>query len=227
MEKPDNKNIESIKLHSYSDIIFFWPLEFVTIILLILSFIPVLQNENMIRIFSWIWVWIFITNLLIVAFDFSSSKAFSIVAMIVIIFFILIIINVFISINILQDILFFLQMPIDLHWGFYTTMIIIFGVLFLISFISAKMSFVEITGNQIFVKDGILAEKTALSTERLELSKIIKDVFEYLIFKSGDLLITTSTTGKYQTIRLQNVPNISNKIEIINRIVSITEVDIH
>jgi len=225
MDNNKNKGIESIKLHSYSDIIFFWPLEIPSIILLILSLIPVLQDDSLIRIFSWIWIWIFISNLLIVAFDFSSSKAFSLVALFIVIFLILIILSTFANLNILQDVLIFLQMPVDLNWAFYTTILIIFSLLFLIAFISSKISYVEITGNEIFVKQGILAERIALSTDRMEISKVINDVFEYLIFRSGDLVIRTSSTSKFQTMRLQNIINIGKKIDIINHIVSITEVN--
>ncbi|NHI90966.1 MAG: hypothetical protein EAX96_00600 [Candidatus Lokiarchaeota archaeon] len=226
MANTSNQKIDSIKIHSYSDIIFFWPLEILTLVFLICTIIPMLQTPDLIRIFSWIWVIIFVMNLFIVAFDFSSGKTFLIVAILIVVILILIILSIFANFNILQDILLFIQIPIDFYWTFYAVMALIFGVLFLIAFLAARINYLEVTSNQIFYKQGIMGERINLSTERVQLGKIINDVFEYLIFKSGDLILSSPTSGKYQTLTLQNVININKKIDIINHIIAKTEVDI-
>ena len=227
-EIPDDskKRFESIRLNSYSDVVFFWPTLITSLILGILSIIPFFQSENILNIFSWIWMITFIYNIFIVAFDFSSMKTFAILAATVAFILLLVVISISIGNNLFFMLTFVFFIDFNLKWEFYTVMAIIFGMIFLIMIVNSKINYVEITSNRVYMKKGILSDKFDLPTSGMQVEKEIDDVFEYLVLKSGDLKLVFPPGAKYPIILLPNIMNINKKIEQINFIISKTEVDI-
>ena len=94
--KNKQKHIDSIRLHPFSDVIFFWPICLVSAVFFIILLFPqIAGNSDFVRIFSWIWLIVFIYNVFIVAFDFPSGKIFGIVAVLVCIIMLVIMLQLF------------------------------------------------------------------------------------------------------------------------------------
>ena len=221
-----DKKIESIRLYSYSDTIFFWPMPIISILFFTLSLIPIFQSPHIVRLLSWIWIIVFISNIFIVTFDFSSAKAFTIFVMIITIILIFIVIAILTSWNFFTYTFLFLQLPIDFSWAYYILMFTIFGSIILIMVLNSRINYVEITSNRLYIKKGILAEKIDQSTDRMQVDKKIDDVFEYFILKSGDISFTFPYGSTFPIIMLPNVMNVNQKIKKVNKLIAQTEVDI-
>ena len=229
-EKKNNelsyKKIEKIRLYSYSDMIFFWPTPIISLILAVFSIIPFFQIENVLNLFSWIWIIVFTYNIFIVAFDFSSTKTFAIVALFVGLILLTFIILFTTGWNALTVFLFLNTLSLNLRWEFYTVMASSFGLIILIMIISTRINYVEITSNRVFVKKGIFSDKFDLSTGGMQVEKQINDVFEYLFLRSGDINLVFQPGSKFPILLPSNVINVNKKIDQINLIISQEEVDI-
>ena len=225
---PPEKKIEKVTIRSYSDIIFFYPTFFVSIVFIILTLPIFASNDNYVIVISWIWLIIFIYNIFIVAFDFPSGKLFALVAILIAVVMLLVVLAFFVpGLNVLQLVFFFLQLPIKLYWDFYAVIAVVLGVVFLIMIVNSYISYVEIKSNQVYIKKGILGEKINQPTRGMQVYKEIDDIFEYAVLKSGDITLTFAPGSRFVTLSLPNVININQKIEDINNIISRTEVDIH
>ncbi|NHI92368.1 MAG: hypothetical protein EAX96_07675 [Candidatus Lokiarchaeota archaeon] len=223
---PTQKKIESITIRSYSDVIFFYPTFFVSLVFIFLSLFMV--QGNLPVVLSWIWLIIFIYNIFIVAFDFPSGKLFALVAVIIAVVMLLVVLAVlFPQLSILSYVFVFLQLEIRLTWQFYLVMTITFGIVFLILILSSYISYVEIKSNQVYIKKGILGEKINQPTRGMQVYKEIDDIFEYAVLKSGDITLMFPPGSRFVTLSLPNVININQKVTDINYIISKTEVDIH
>jgi len=225
--KKDAKHIDKIRLHSFSDVIFFWPTCLISAIFAIIMLIPpIAGNGSLVRIFSWIWLMVFIYNVFIVAFDFPSGKIFGIVAALVAVIMLLIILQLVLQLEVLSYVFIFLEVPIDFYWAFYLFMAALFGIVFGIMLLEHHISYVEIKSNQVYIKHGILGEKNTQSTKGMQVYKEIDDVFEYFILKSGDITLHFPH-GTHTVLNLPNIMNINQKVKDIHYILSKTEVDIH
>ena len=226
--KPADKKIEKVTIRSYSDVIFFYPTFFVSLVFIFLTLPMFAGNDNYVIVISWIWMLVFIYNIFIVAFDFPSGKLFALVAILIALVMLLVVLAFLVpGFDILQLVFFFLQLPIKLYWEFYSVITVIFGFVFLILIVNSYISYVEIKSNQVYIKKGILGEKINQPTRGMQVYKEIDDIFEYAVLKSGDITLTFAPGSRFVTLSLPNVININQKIEDINNIISRTEVDIH
>jgi hypothetical protein len=93
-----------------------------------------------------------------------------------------------------------------------------FGVLMLIVLARTKFDYWEINSNEIIHRRGILGDVERWPAPNTRMSKEIKDVLEYLLFRSGRLVLVPP--GEQRAIVIDNVPNI-NAVEVeIQRVLS-------
>lgn len=93
-----------------------------------------------------------------------------------------------------------------------------FGVLLLLVLARTKFDYWEINSNEIIHRRGILGDVERWPAPNTRMSKEIKDVLEYLLFRSGRLVLVPP--GEQRAIVIDNVPNINAVEAEIQRVLS-------
>lgn len=97
-------------------------------------------------------------------------------------------------------------------------------VIYIAVFISVRFDYWEIRPNELLHHHGFLSDLERLSAPHLRIEKEINDVFEYLLLRSGRLILHPSDDRR--SIVLENVPFIDRKEEDITRMLSALQVQI-
>ena len=105
---------------------------------------------------------------------------------------------------------------------FYWTIAVVLGAMFAVVAIVVRFDYWEVRGNELLHHHGFLSNLDRLSAPNLRMEKEINDIFEYLLLKSGRLIIYTSNDR--QPIVLDNVPFIDRKEAGVNRVLGALQV---
>lgn len=105
---------------------------------------------------------------------------------------------------------------------FYVLYIAIMILLFLIVIVSRKFDYWEVRGNELLHHHGVLSDMKRYSAPNLRIDKEINDVFEYLLLRSGRLILHPSQERR--AIVLENVFFINQKEELITRMLGSLQV---
>jgi hypothetical protein len=107
---------------------------------------------------------------------------------------------------------------------FYWSIAIILGLMFAAVMIVVRFDYWEVRGNELLHHHGFLANLERLSAPNLRMEKEINDIFEFLLLKSGRLIIYTSNDR--QPIVLDNVPFIDTKEAAVMRMLGALQVQV-
>ena len=107
---------------------------------------------------------------------------------------------------------------------FFWVFSIILTIIYLIVFISVRFDYWEVRPNELLHHHGILSDLKRFSAPNLRIDKEINDVFEYLLLKSGRLILQPS--NERRAIILDNVLFIGKKEEAITRMLGALQVQV-
>ena len=107
---------------------------------------------------------------------------------------------------------------------FYWTIAVILGGMFIAVAVMVRFDYWEVRGNELLHHHGFLANLERLSAPNLRMEKEINDIFEFLLLKSGRLIIYTSNDR--QPIVLDNVPFIDKKEAAVMRMLGALQVQV-
>ena len=107
------------------------------------------------------------------------------------------------------------------YWLFSVGMVIIY----IFVFINTRFDFWEVMPNEIIHHHGMLGNVQRFPAPQLKLEKDITDVFEFVLLRSGRLLIHPSMEPV--TIVLENVPNINTREKEIQSLLGVLDVHVH
>ncbi len=98
----------------------------------------------------------------------------------------------------------------------------LFALLCALVLIVVRFDYWEVRPNELLHHHGILSDLKRFSAPNLRIDKEINDVFEYLLLRSGRLILHPS--GERRAIILDNVPFISHKEEQLTRMLGALQV---
>jgi len=107
---------------------------------------------------------------------------------------------------------------------FYWTVALVLGLMFAVVAIVVRFDYWEVRGNELLHHHGFLSNLERLSSPNLRMEKEINDIFEYLLLRSGRLIIYTSNDR--QPIVLDNVPFIDRKEAAVTRMLGALQVQV-
>jgi hypothetical protein len=107
---------------------------------------------------------------------------------------------------------------------FYWTIATILGLMFIAVLIVVRFDYWEVRGNELLHHHGFLSNLERLSAPNLRMEKEINDIFEFLLLRSGRLIIYT--TNDRQPIVLDNVPFIDRKEAAVMRLLGALQVQV-
>ncbi len=191
------------------------------IISLIFGIVEALINvEPVQRALGFVFIIFFFFNVLIIAFDFSEGKTYGFIALIVIIFLIYIILA---QSGILPEDIgsgFISSLDIRLSpQAYYGIAFSVFFMMFL-AWLNTRFNYWVVESNQITRKRGLLGKVERYSTAGVRYEIEIDDVFEYLLFKAGSLVLYFPTKKIAEKIPMvPNVKEIEKKLaKVLGRI---------
>ncbi len=107
---------------------------------------------------------------------------------------------------------------------FYWSFTGILGAMFLGVIVSTRFDWWEVRPNELLHHHGFLSNLERLSAPNLRIDKEINDVFEYMLLRSGRLILQAS--NERRAIILDNVPFIKEKEEAITRMLGALQVQV-
>lgn len=106
--------------------------------------------------------------------------------------------------------------------SFYMIFTIFMLLLYAGVLVSRRFDYWEVKGNELLHHHGVLSDLKRLSAPNLRIDKEINDVFEYLLLRSGRLILHSS--NERRAIVLENVLFINSKEERITRMLGALQV---
>jgi hypothetical protein len=107
---------------------------------------------------------------------------------------------------------------------FYWTIALVLGGMFAVVAVVVRFDYWEVRGNELLHHHGVLSNLERLSAPNLRMEKEINDIFEYLLLRSGRLVIYIGNDR--QPIVLDNVPFIDKKEAAVNRVLGALQVQV-
>jgi hypothetical protein len=107
---------------------------------------------------------------------------------------------------------------------FYWTFAAILGAIFVAVFVVVRFDYWEVRPNELLHHHGFLANMERVYAPSLRMDKEIEDVFEYMLLRSGRLILHPSDDRR--SIILDNVPFINTKEEAITRMLGALQVQV-
>lgn len=163
-------------------------------------------------------------NLVVFAFDFPRTTSLT-----VFFFAVALIIGLALLFRVYPDLL-----PIVSDWlkkfrpwanaHFYFAVVLFMIVIYLAVLVNVRFDYWEVRPNELLHHHGVLSDMERFSAPHLKIDKEITDIFEYMLLRSGRLILHPSNEPR--AIVLENVPFINSKEEQITRMLSALQVQI-
>jgi hypothetical protein len=225
--KTVDKVPERIVLISYPKVVFLYPVLLMSIVAACyLSFAaqPLDETNKTSTMMSTLFLGILGVNLVVLAFDFPRTTSLTL-------FF-------FAAAVVMGLVLFFEYRPDALpavtglfkrfkplaNATFYWSITGTLSLIFLISYVMVHFDYWEVRPNELLHHHGVLSNLERFPAPHLRIDKEINDVFEYLLLRSGRLILQPSEERR--AIILDNVPFIESKETAITRMLGALQVQV-
>lgn len=201
-------------LRAWPKMLFLWPTAVAALIAglgtALLSTAP-----NRAEFWGTLFLVVFTLNLVIVTFEFPRSTSLTLMLAIVALAWIFVELNrrynIIAPLRDFVEALELMAMP-----DFYFAVFVIYLLLLIGMFISTRFSYWEITNNELIHHRGLMQDVERFPTDGLQYTKQITDFFEYVIGRSGRLVMRTSALD--QPIILDNVIGINRVAYTLDRL---------
>jgi hypothetical protein len=207
------KKKDYLIVRGYPETLFFYPSMIIAFIAFLLQFFANNEQSNLLGTFFFA---VFAFNFLIVAFDFGVGKTALIAAAVII--FVLVIIILQEQLGIAENLNFPLP-EISASTEFYFFFAVLVFLHLIIIYIYSRIDYWMISPTEIYHHRGILGDERRFgNAQHAHIEKTTPDIFEKMLFLSGDLFIKPETDP--HIYRVANVFRINTKEAEIRKILS-------
>lgn len=205
---------DKIILRSWPKMLFLWPSALMALAAGIGTYLTPEPNTRW-EFWGALFLTIFAVNLAVVTFEFPRGSSLTLFLACVALAWVLVEINR--RYHIVVPITTFLEsLALTATADFYFALFVIYAILWVSMLISTRFNYWEISNNELLHHKGIMQDIERYSTDNLQYSKEITDFFEYLIGRSGRLIVRAANVG--QPIVLENVVGINRVAESLDLI---------
>lgn len=237
-ESKDEKHLldakhDRVLVRSYPKTVYLWPTMLIGVLFYLISLLnnsfafAIGQNSNeMNALFATIWLIIFTFNLIVISFDFSASRTFTIVISVLSISLLYIFIRDFFKLSFLKVLPSLNQFLIDTGLTispiFYFYISVILAIIYLILHLKDKIVYWEFEPNRITYHRGLFDNEESFPTQQARIITETPDIFERLLFRAGTIFIVVNDNKIH---KLENVYNAASKDHRIQKILSVINVE--
>ncbi len=207
--EPEAPPPKSIFLVSYPKVVFLYPTMFAALLSGLYMLLPQNEDRNDSHFVGALFMAVLVLNLIVFAFDFPRTTSLTL-------FFFLaaIILGTLLLFRFNSQILPFLHKMLNAYQPeanatFYFSIAGALAVIYLAVLINVQFDYWEVTPNELLHHHGFLSNLERFSSPSLKLDKEINDVFEYMLLRSGRLILHPSSEPR--AIVLENVMGINAK----------------
>lgn len=219
-KKPDNPPPSQIFLVSYPKIVFLYPSFLASIVCGIVMLFGVKESTS--HLVSLIFLAIFATNLMVMAFDFPRTTSLTL-------FFFLVALGIGLwslfkfNENLLPAVTDVIgKLNPEANSTFYFTLVVVFSLMYVCVMVTRQFDYWEVRPNELLHHHGFMSDLKRYATPNLRIEKEITDVFEFMLLRSGRLIMHPSSEPR--AIVLENVVNIDHKEAMITRMLGSLQV---
>lgn len=213
-----NRNPRVI-LRSWPKMFFLWPTALLSLVMTILNYL--MPGEDVRDIWGGIFLLAFAVNMLVLTFDFPRTTSLLAVAISITVVLLLMLLNqTFAIIPFISN--FIHARDIYASTEFYLFFFIINVILFAAMSIAVRFDYWEVTGNELIHHHGLWGDLERFSTTGLKFNKEIADMFEYILARSGRVILL-SPMMRHPVI-LSNVLNIDSVIRRADKVLDASTV---
>lgn len=220
----DNDAPQRIYLVAYPKVVFLYPTFLAALVAGIAMWLMDANNHSGAEITGLIFLGVLALNLVVLSFDFPRAASLTLfflifgIAMGLILFFR----SYPDALPAVTDALKRLQ-PVANATFYFTIAGTLFTILMLV-LIGTRLDYWEVRPNELLHHTGLLSDLKRYGAPNLRIDKEIGDVFEYMLLRSGTLILHPSQERR--AIVLENVPNISRKETQITRMLGALQVQV-
>ena len=217
------KQPDRVLLVSYPKIVFLYPTLLASVVAaLIMAF----SEPGSLAAFTAAWLFLFVlgTNAAVISFDFPRSTSLTL-------FFIGTAIGLAFALLTIYfpNVLPFVTDNVrkihpEANATFYAVIAVVLGSIYVFVLINRKFDYWEVTPNELVHHHGLMSDLKRFPSPNLKIDKEINDIFEYVLLRSGRLILHPSNEPR--AIVLENVLNISKKEKEITRMLSALQVQV-
>ncbi len=205
---------KQLLLRSWPKMLFFWPTALVALIAGIGTIMNPVMNERW-ELWGTLFLVVFALNLMILTFEFPRSASLTLVLVCIALAWIFVEVNR--RYNIIAPLRDFIEsLQLAATPDFYFTVFIVYLLLLIGMFISTRFSYWEVTNNELVHHKGLMQDVDRYATEGLHYSKEITDFFEYIIGRSGRLVIISPSIER--PVVLSNVIGINRVADVLDQL---------
>lgn len=201
-------------LRAWPKMLFLWPTA-VAALIAGLGTAVFSDTPNRTEFWGALFLVVFALNLIIVTFEFPRSTSLTLVLAVVALTWIFVEVNrrynIIAPLSDFTEALELVAMP-----DFYFAVFVIYLLLLIGMFVSTRFSYWEISNNELVHHRGLMQDVERFSTDGLQYTKQITDFFEYVIGRSGRLVMRTPAIE--QPIILDNVIGINHVANTLDRL---------
>lgn len=217
---------ERIFLVSCPKVVFLYPTYFMALIAGFYTAVtgPQEMESTGVSIINTTFMFVFALNLVVFSFDFPRTTSLTV-------FFLIasVVLGLLLLFRLQQDILPFVHDLLRHYkpWAnstFYFSIVAVLTVMFIAVLIGLQFDYWEVTSNELLHHHGFLSDLERFASPQLRIDKEINDVFEYMLLRSGRLILHPS--DERRSIVLDNVLFISRKETQITKMLGSMKVQV-
>jgi hypothetical protein len=220
---PDPTQSKSVFLVSYPKVVFLYPTMIAALLAGIYQAIAKQEGPDT-HVVSALFMTVFLVNLVVFSFDFPRTTSLTLF------FFIAaIVLGALLLFRFNEDILPFVHKMLNAYkpqanTTFYFSVAGSLALIYLAVFINVQFDYWEVTPNELLHHHGFLSNLERFAAPNLKIDKEINDVFEYLLLRSGRLILHPSSEPR--AIVLENVMGINAKEAILTKMLGALQVQV-
>jgi hypothetical protein len=220
----DSELPKSVFLVSYPKIVFLYPTFIAAILAGLYLLLPQNEDRSDTHFVSAIFMAVLAVNLVVFAFDFPRTTSLTL-------FFFLaaLILGMLLLFRFNSQILPFLHKLLnsfqpEANATFYFSVAGALAAVYLAVLINVQFDYWEVTPNELLHHHGILSNLERFASPSLKIDKEINDVFEYMLLRSGRLILHPS--DERRAIVLENVLGINSKEAVLTKMLGALQVQV-
>jgi len=222
--EPESPPPKSVFLVSYPKVVFMYPTMIAALIAGIYMLLPQNEDHSDSHFVSALFIGVFTLNLIVFAFDFPRTTSLTL-------FFALaaVILGTLLLFRFNSQILPALHRILgaytpEANATFYFSIAGVLAAIYLAVLINVQFDYWEVTPNELLHHHGVLSNLERYASPSLKIDKEINDVFEYLLLRSGRLILHPSSEPR--AVVLENVMNINAKEAILMKMLGALQVQV-
>lgn len=222
--EPESPQPKSVFLVSYPKIVFFYPTMFAAVLAGLYMLLPQNEDHRDSYLVSSLFMAVIALNLVVFAFDFPRTTSLTL-------FFFLaaLVLGTLLLFRIKSQIIPFLHDLLNAYQPeanatFYFSIAGALAIVYLAVLVNVQFDYWEVTPNELLHHHGFLSNLERFSSPSLKIDKEINDVFEYMLLRSGRMILHPSNEPR--AIILENVVGINAKEATLMKMLGALQVQV-